>query len=195
MGTSYEWPDPRKADSVLRDSLGILKWLEHHAGRRECVQAGACVGVFPATLAQHYETVYCAEIAADNFACLQRNAMPSNVRAFHAALGEKPGRVAVHREHLPISHYVQPGDEIQVLTIDGWSLERCDLIALDVEGYEWMALKGAEQTLRRCKPLLVIETKGHGKRFGYEDAEMAAWLTALGYTKVDRVRKDDVWKA
>jgi hypothetical protein len=99
----------------------------------------------------------------------------------------------MQRERLPISHYVSAGNDLPVLTIDGWGLQECDLIALDVEGYEWPALKGAVETIVRCRPLLVIETKGHGKRFGYTDAEMNDWIQGLGYRLVERVGRDNVW--
>jgi FkbM family methyltransferase len=179
---------------VLRDSKAIGQWLEHCPGRRECVQAGGNVGVFPKALAGHFATVYTAELDAENFADLTANGMPDNVRAFHSALGEQTGRVGCHHAPLPISHYVEPGDTVPMLAIDDWALQECDLIALDVEGYEWPAMKGAEATIRRCHPLLVIETKGHGSRYGYTDAEMAAWLEGLGYRMVERVNKDNVWR-
>ena len=190
----YRWSDARKAKAVLRDSAAIDQWLVHCPQRRECVQAGGNVGVFPKVLAQHFERVYTVELDAQNFADLQVN-VPDNVRAFHGALGEAPGRVGCHRADLAISHYVEEGGDVPVLTVDDFALERCDLIALDVEGYEWPALKGAERTIERCRPLLVVETKGHGKRYGYEDSEMAKWLTERGYRWIDRVNRDDVWAA
>lgn len=197
MGTEafgFQWPDTRKAAAVLRDAGNIERWLAHLDRRRQCVQAGACVGVFPKALAAHFAEVYTAELAPDNFACLLKNGMPANVHAFGAALGEAPGRTGMQRERLPISHYVAAGNDIPVLAIDGWNLPSCDLIALDVEGYEWPALKGAVETIERCHPLLVIETKGHGQRFGYTDAQMAEWITERGYRIVERVGRDNVWK-
>ena len=190
----YRWSDPCKATAVLRDSGNIDRWLAHCSGRRECVQAGANVGVFPKVLAGHFEVVYAVEIDATNFADLRANAMPDNVRAFRGAVGEAAGRVGCRHERLPISHCVGPGDEVDVIRIDDWALQHCDLIALDVEGYEWPALKGAAQTIERCRPVLVIETKGHGQRYGYADVEMNDWLEARGYRCVERVGRDNVWR-
>ena len=190
----FQWPDTRKASAVLRDAGNIERWLAHTTGRRQCVQAGACVGVFPKALAAHFAEVWTVELAPDNFACLEANGMPANVYAHCGALGETPGKTGMQRERLPISHYVSAGNDLPVLTIDGWGLQECDLIALDVEGYEWPALKGAVDTIKRCSPLLVIETKGHGQRFGYTDAQMNGWIQGLGYRLVERVGRDNVWK-
>jgi FkbM family methyltransferase len=180
------------ASALLRDVADIERWLAYPIRRRECVQAGANVGVYPKALAAHFETVYAVELDPDNFACLKANAMPANVRAFHGALGERAGKVGMHAS-LPISHYVEGSGDIPVVTIDDFGLTRCDLIALDVEGYELPALKGAEQTLERCRPVLVIETKGHGERYGYSDEDLAQWLQDRGYTYAETIGNDAVW--
>lgn len=190
----YRWSDARKAAAVLRDSAAIGQWLEHCPGRRECVQAGGNVGVFPKVLSHHFSTVYTAELDRTNFEDMLANDLPGNVLPFHAALGEQAGHVGRHKADLPISHYVEAGSDVPMLAIDDWALQSCDLIALDVEGYEWPALKGAAQTLERCHPLLVIETKGHGVRYGYTDTQMDRWLMALGYRLVERVNRDNVWR-
>src|SRR5262249_26828437 len=58
------------------------------------------------------------------------------------------------------------------------SLERVDLIKIDVEGHERQVLDGANATISRCRPALVIET-GHeaeGDRRDIHDR-----LRGLGY--------------
>ncbi len=48
------------------------------------------------------------------------------------------------------------------MRIDDLELAELDFIKLDVEGYEYQALKGAEQTLKRCRPMVMFEDKGKG---------------------------------
>ena len=48
------------------------------------------------------------------------------------------------------------GIEVSAMSIDDLSLERCDLISLDVEGAETDVLKGAVNTLTRFRPKLQI---------------------------------------
>ncbi len=47
--------------------------------------------------------------------------------------------------------------EVEVVTIDSLKLSRCDYIKIDVEGSELGVLRGALQTIERCRPILQIE--------------------------------------
>ena len=53
------------------------------------------------------------------------------------------------------------------------------IIHLDVEGYETPALEGALETIRRCRPIIIVETKP-------VDAWLNANLAPLGYKAGDR---------
>jgi hypothetical protein len=46
---------------------------------------------------------------------------------------------------------------IPVLSIDQLGLDNCDLIHLDIEGGEYDALMGAEQTIKQFRPLICLE--------------------------------------
>ncbi len=46
---------------------------------------------------------------------------------------------------------------VQKLALDDMKLERVDFIKLDIEGMEMEALLGAQQTIARCRPILLIE--------------------------------------
>jgi FkbM family methyltransferase len=88
-----------------------------------------------------------------------------NVHAHRAALGEKQGEVVVPWLS-PISpenfgglslHGASDGERVPLRTIDDCELPACQLIKLDVEGMEIEALRGAANTIRRCRPHLYIE--------------------------------------
>ncbi|MEI7848571.1 MAG: FkbM family methyltransferase [Chloroflexota bacterium] len=49
------------------------------------------------------------------------------------------------------------GDLVKILPLDSLGLKRCNLIKIDVEGMESQVLRGAEQTIRNCKPFLFVE--------------------------------------
>jgi len=60
--------------------------------------------------------------------------------------------------------------------------KRVDFIKVDVEGAELFVLSGAEQTLRRAKPLLFLELCGTWTRaFGYTPADLQLFLHETGY--------------
>jgi FkbM family methyltransferase len=64
---------------------------------------------------------------------------------------------------------------VEMLTIDSLNLERIDLIKIDVEGMEMQVLLGAANSIRRCKPHLIIEIIKSNR------ALIADFLNALGY--------------
>lgn len=49
--------------------------------------------------------------------------------------------------------------EVPIMRVDDVvpSLRKVTVLQLDLEGYEFVALKGAVETVRRCRPLLVLE--------------------------------------
>lgn len=52
----------------------------------------------------------------------------------------------------------------EVTTIDSLELQRLDFLMLDIEGMEEAALRGAAETIARCKPLLYVEIDKEDKR-------------------------------
>ena len=49
---------------------------------------------------------------------------------------------------------------IEVTSLDSCKIPKVDLIQLDIEGYEPLALLGATETIQRDHPVLMIEEKG-----------------------------------
>ena len=53
--------------------------------------------------------------------------------------------------------YSGQGEQTGILAIDNLKLPQCHFIKIDVEGMELEVLKGAEETINRCRPLLYVE--------------------------------------
>jgi len=49
------------------------------------------------------------------------------------------------------------GVRVRVRTIDSFGLPQCGLIKIDVEGFEPRVIRGAAETIRRCRPVLYVE--------------------------------------
>jgi FkbM family methyltransferase len=49
------------------------------------------------------------------------------------------------------------GERVSGVTVDSLDLPACDLIKIDVEGMEGEVIAGAEQTIRRFRPVLYVE--------------------------------------
>ncbi len=67
-----------------------------------------------------------------------------------------------------------------------------DMIALDVEGAEYEALRGAFDMLRKQKPVLLIEFREFDREtFDHED--LHRYLSTLGYTHKATASKDRIY--
>jgi FkbM family methyltransferase len=49
------------------------------------------------------------------------------------------------------------GEVVNMITIDSLGLKDIDFIKIDVEGFEPLVLMGAEQTIKRCHPVIMFE--------------------------------------
>jgi FkbM family methyltransferase len=65
--------------------------------------------------------------------------------------------------------------EVRLMRIDSLNLQRVDLIKIDVEGMEIDVLLGAQETIKRCKPIMTIEIIKTDK------AQVEAFLVKHGY--------------
>lgn len=189
----FWWPsDDNHCWRVIHSEVGDLdRAVEWCGQKRVAVQAGGNVGVWAARLATVFDRVITVEPDGDNYECLRRNA-PANVTHRRAAFGAEPGTVGMHVEAGNSgAHWVEGPGAIPVDTIDALSLSACDLILLDVEGYEARALRGAEATIRAHRPVVMFEDKGLGRRYYGEPQHAAqAVMVAMGYRVVGVHRKD-----
>ena len=66
--------------------------------------------------------------------------------------------------------------EVESITIDSLNLPKVKLIKVNVNGHELQVLRGAAETIKRCKPIIYIENELNAKR-----EAMVAWLIDHGY--------------
>jgi FkbM family methyltransferase len=196
---------PRLVDGIWRpneDLHGVNAALEQVGdldkaikccrSRRIAVQAGGNCGIFPQYLSTKFKWVYTFEPEAENFHCLVNNATAHNIIKFQAALGTK--------DHAPVGlvydpknaggHHVNLGGVIPVISVDSLNLPACDLLQIDIEGFELFALRGAEETIRKNSPVIMIEHKKHATRYGAVPDDVIQFITGLGYIKKQEVRRD-----
>jgi hypothetical protein len=73
------------------------------------------------------------------------------------------------------------GEQIEVRTLDSYQFAEVDLIKCDNEGYEVFVMRGAAETIKRCRPCVIVEQKpGHGKAFNLPDDAAVRFLKKLG---------------
>jgi FkbM family methyltransferase len=77
------------------------------------------------------------------------------------------------------------GAEIQIVSLDEITdqlkLDKLDLVKIDIEGWEFEMLRGAEATLVRFRPTIIVEIDLQRKLEGGTVREMVDYLVDLGY--------------
>lgn len=188
------WPvgDTECRPAVMRTFHDADVAIEVCKKRNVVVQAGGNCGIWPRYLATKFKAVYTFEPDADNFQCLSRNATASNIIKLQAALGQA-GQVPVDLNRTPGNvgaHRVKTTGVIPVIAIDQLNLQACDFMALDLEGYEYFALLGAANTIAAFRPVLMIEDKGHERKYGVSRDALSALLEEHNYKLYQKVNRD-----
>jgi FkbM family methyltransferase len=159
-----------------------LKLAPRH---RHAVDVGAHVGLWSRILALYFDRVTAFEPVARHVECFRLNLADSNNVLLHqVALGAEDGelRMAPAGENTGNAHVDARGSlTVPVKKLDSFELGKIDLLKIDVEGFERFVLDGGEQTIRRTKPVMVIEQKpGNGERYGLERTEAVDLVMSWG---------------
>ena len=165
----------------------LLTW--HVPGRGIAIQAGGNDGTWAKYLARYFEQVWTFEPVEESFKKLSAN-VPDNVVAIHAGLWNEDGEghIAVAKD--PRKSQIKQGEGTRLVALDSIiGPEGVDLVYLDIEGAERMALQGAQGIIEMSRPIVVLEF--HRER---KEADPAIMLDLLpGYKPVDRFGLDWVY--
>ncbi len=165
-------------------AIGLLAARRrHHGDEVVAVDCGANIGILSIEWARFmtgWGRVISFEAQAKLFYAFAGNIVLNNclnIDAFHAAVGNKVGTMAI-----PEPNYLVPSSygaldleerpnnmnigqkidytktiDVDLKTIDSLALERVDFIKIDVEGMEEVVLDGAKGTIEKLKPILFVE--------------------------------------
>jgi len=81
--------------------------------------------------------------------------------------------------------------DTEVYRLDDLDLDEVDYIKMDCEGFEYRVIQGGLETIRRCRPVVVLEQKPHdmySDQYGQHAA--IGLLQNIGMTKLDQVKDD-----
>jgi FkbM family methyltransferase len=87
------------------------------------------------------------------------------------------GRGIEHKDAAYISNEIREQDQIKIVPLDLFNIEHCNLLKMDIQGYEWYALQGAKQFLSN-KPVILLENNPEINELGRKVLFM---LQDLGY--------------
>jgi FkbM family methyltransferase len=164
-----------------------IELLRAECGHGDIAHAGTYFGDFLPALSQALAPgakVWACEPSLENYRCakitIEINAL-HNVELRHAALGMASGHGFLKTKDAVLwalggaSRLADDGDErVEIVRLDDLVAGRTvSVIQLDVEGHEEQALRGALDTIIRCRPLIVLEAIWLAK--------LPEFLTDLGY--------------
>jgi FkbM family methyltransferase len=171
--------------------------MQHVPNKNVMVQAGGNCGLYTKEYAKHFKkAVYTFEPVAELFECLVRNVPDEHVIKFQACIGNERNLVSInpHDGGDIGGGHVGSSGIIPTLKIDDLGLDECNLIHLDVEGYEKFALAGARDTIVKCRPVICIENcEKWLKRYDTNISEIEDFLATLGYTYKASARGDRIY--
>lgn len=198
--------DPDAYEYLKHTNSGMLsKIVPHLKNNKVAVQAGAHCGFVIKELKKHFENIYAFEPNTSMFLCTCMNNPEKNIYKFQACLGNEHKLVnminfaglGIGADYVELnettSGLITAQGKIPMLMIDDLNLNQCDLIELDVEGFEYWAMLGARKTVEKFKPLLVLE-QWWGYRADVKEGMMEKLLNELGYKEVDVILPDHIYK-
>ena len=162
--------------------MGTIQFMREHVQDRDIVHAGMYFGDFLPGLSSAMapgRTIYGFEPNAENFACAQWTVVLnglSNVRPSNFGLGSEfrqsfmrvvteEGVVMGGGSRVVEGLVAVADDDPRIRPVALGALDEMlppnadvGIIQLDVEGYEGFALLGALKTIKRCRPIIIVET-------------------------------------
>lgn len=173
------------------------------SSKRSVIQAGGHAGLYPIQYSKVFEKVYTFEPNSLNFSCLQDNTSRyKNILIQNVGLGKKEKIVNMHLSAKNSgAHHISTNagantnrqEEIKIITIDSLGINDCDLIHLDLEGYELFALEGAINTIKSSFPMIVLETTSAMNRYNYSEKDLESFLSTFGYVVFKKWEYDTVY--
>ena len=157
-----------------------MKWCKQF---RTAVDVGAHVGLWSMHLAEKFSGIHAFEPVPIFRSCFVRNAAQGNITLHRYPLGSRDADVAMVYDPADSggTHVGGAGD-MKMRTLDSFEFQDVDFAKLDCEGYELEVLKGAVETLKRCRPCVIVEQKPHKllPNFGIKGAPAVDFLRGMG---------------
>ena len=180
-----------------RNARTLLGMMGDPAQLHRVIDCGAWIGQW-SLMHRHAEHVEAFEPNPDILPLLEHNIQSCpQIHLHRTALSNQPGRTALRYEsHTGTCHMWPEGHatDIEVRTLDSYQFSDVDIIKIDVEGMEVPLLQGAEQTIRRNRPWILIEGNESPGRYGRSKRDFLQLLTSWGMTRVYKRWPDQIYR-
>jgi FkbM family methyltransferase len=150
-------------------------FLKHVNQFNTVIQAGGNCGMYARFYSNYFQNVYTFEPEPLNYYCLVKNCQGNIFKIYNNGLGENAGKanlINLSPKNVGTHQTIEDiNGTVEIITIDSLNLSSCDLIHLDVEEFESKVLLGGIDTIKKFKPVVILEA-GRG----------ADILENIGYT-------------
>lgn len=175
----------------LIDGRGTYQYRKYMAARdlvsyrRHAVDVGAHVGLWSRVMARDFDRVTALEPLSAHRECFERNVEGATLLPYAAGAHGGDVRVRMPPDNTGNAHIDDLGENVRMVTLDSLDLDPVDLLKIDVEGFERAVVEGAEQTIRRNQPVVVVEQKPkHAERYGWRQLDAVVFLKDLGMVQL-----------
>lgn len=151
-------------DIRLENSINELPEIQALRVGDVAVDIGAFIGETALVMAQNGATVLAFEPQTDAYLAAVINCRSNtNIHLFNAPLGDGDtvgisGETMHGKGNLGTRRIDAGGSDLVAYKLDSFFASRhCTLIKIDVEGYELPVLLGAKETIKKHRPILIIE--------------------------------------
>ena len=183
----YDSKPERVFNALMKNKNSVEEVVSYCKSKTCCVQAGGHVGVWPNELKKYFNRVITFEPDPACYHALVKN-VDGKVEHHNKALGTKTGVLYIEiKESSSVSQISKKGIPISSIAIDELNLEFCDLIYLDIEGYEVSALKGAINTIKKFRPVICVEELKNYRE------PLRSHLNKIGYKNIAKTHRDSIW--
>ena len=140
----WVWPASDENSWTLQNEYcDLVEIIKPYLKNNKCmIQAGGNCGFLLNTFIPYFEVIYTFEPDPINFYCLVNNVTDQKVIKMQSCLGNEPslvGTTQLIRHDKPNDTggvHVNGSGHTPTILIDDLNLVECDLIQLDIEGYE-----------------------------------------------------------
>jgi len=162
--------------------------------RGVAIDAGANIGLFALSLVQCCERVYAFEINRETSRELKDCAHP-RIEILNVGLSNRAGEATlytpVREDGMVLTGWasLQSGNcpgvtqhretSVHLRTLDSFQFPECAFLKIDVEGHEVELIEGGLETLRRTRPVILVEVRAANA------ARVGALLEPLGYRRAN----------
>lgn len=175
----------------------LMKICAQHfqAARRRALDIGGHVGFWSTWLAGRFDAVDAFEPHPLLGECFLANVTAKNVHLHAVGLGAVDAKVGIRFNPINsgMTHIdAGAGGDCLIVRLDDFNFTDVDFVKIDTEGFETLVLQGGIETLRRCRPLVLIEEIGaYQARQGCVPGSAGALLLTLGARHIANCGEDN----